>query len=81
SLIRAPNPTKVKTGSRPRAPHELSLLALTAPRVIEMDEPAAATDSSGETAALKVPPPEEVSITTVPGGDQAAPVAVEPPVV
>nr|GFC94042.1 hypothetical protein [Tanacetum cinerariifolium] len=47
SLIRAPNPTKVKTRSRPRAPHELSLLTLTAPRVIEMDEPAAATDSSG----------------------------------
>nr|GFC50694.1 hypothetical protein [Tanacetum cinerariifolium] len=31
SLIRAPNPTKVKTGSRPRAPHELPLLTLTAP--------------------------------------------------
>nr|GFA32819.1 hypothetical protein [Tanacetum cinerariifolium] len=102
SLIRAPNPTKVKTGSRPRAPHELPLLALTAPCVIEMDEPAAAMDSSGvpsaiekspldfadeaeasgqETAAPEVPPPEEVSITTVPGGDQAAPVAVEPPAV
>nr|GFD41054.1 hypothetical protein [Tanacetum cinerariifolium] len=47
SLIRAPNPTKVKTGSRPRAPHELPLLTLTASRVIEMDEPAVATDSSG----------------------------------
>nr|GFC64333.1 hypothetical protein [Tanacetum cinerariifolium] len=47
SLIRASNPTKVKTGSRPRAPHELPLLTLTAPRVIKMDEPAAATDSSG----------------------------------
>nr|GEZ91974.1 hypothetical protein [Tanacetum cinerariifolium] len=93
---------KVKTGSRPRAPHELPLLTLTAPRVIEMDEPAAATDSSGvpsaiekspldfadeveasgqETVAPEVPPPEEVPITTVPGGDQAAPVAVEPHVV
>nr|GFA92958.1 hypothetical protein [Tanacetum cinerariifolium] len=102
SLIRAPNPTKVKTGSRPCAPHELPLLTLTAPRFIEMDEPAAATDSSGvpsaiekspldfadeaeasgqETAAPEVPPPEEVPITTVPGGDQAAPVAVEPPAV
>nr|GFB86083.1 hypothetical protein [Tanacetum cinerariifolium] len=69
SLIRAPNPTKVKTGSRPRAPHELPLLTLTASRVIEMDEPNAATDSSG------------VPISTVPGGDQAAPVAVEPPTV
>nr|GEW06566.1 hypothetical protein [Tanacetum cinerariifolium] len=45
NLIRAPNPTKVKVGSRPRAPHEVPLLTLTAPRVIEMDEPAA-TDSS-----------------------------------
>nr|GEY18653.1 transcription factor, MADS-box [Tanacetum cinerariifolium] len=74
SLIRAPNPTKVKTGSRPRAPHELPLLTLTASRVIEMDEPA-------ETAAPDVPLPEEVPISTVPGGDQAAPVAVEPPTV
>nr|GFA97884.1 hypothetical protein [Tanacetum cinerariifolium] len=102
SLIRAPNPTKVKTGSRPRAPHELPLLTLTASHVIEMDEPAAATDSSGvpsviekspldfadeaeasgqETAAPEVPPPEEVPISTIPGGDQAAPVAVEPPTV
>nr|GFD42448.1 hypothetical protein [Tanacetum cinerariifolium] len=46
SLIRAPNPTKVKTGSHPRVPHELPLLTLTASRVIEMDEPAVATDSS-----------------------------------
>nr|GEV90310.1 hypothetical protein [Tanacetum cinerariifolium]GEX21561.1 hypothetical protein [Tanacetum cinerariifolium] len=46
NLIRAPNPTKVKIGSRPRAPHEVPPLTLTAPRVIEMDEPAA-TDSSG----------------------------------
>nr|GFC14069.1 putative transposase (putative), gypsy type [Tanacetum cinerariifolium] len=85
------------------APHELPLLTLTAPRVIEMDEPAAATDSSGvpsaierspldfadeaeasgqETAASEVPPPKEVPITTVPGGNQAAEtVAVEPPAV
>nr|GFB73585.1 hypothetical protein [Tanacetum cinerariifolium] len=53
SLIRAPNPTKVKTRSRPRAPHELPLLTLTAPRVIEMDEPAAATDSSGVPSAIE----------------------------
>nr|GEY27341.1 hypothetical protein [Tanacetum cinerariifolium] len=102
SLIRAHNPTKVNTESRLRAPHELPLLTLTAPRVIEMDEPAVVTDSSGvpsaiekssldfadeaeasgqETAAPEVPPPEEVPITTVPGGDQAAPIAVEPPMV
>nr|GFC59236.1 transposase (putative), gypsy type [Tanacetum cinerariifolium] len=53
SLIRAPNPIKVKTGSRLRAPHELPLLTLTAPRVIEMDEPAAATDSSGVPSAIE----------------------------
>nr|GEW68487.1 retrovirus-related Pol polyprotein from transposon TNT 1-94 [Tanacetum cinerariifolium] len=103
SLIRAPNPTKVKTGSRPRAPHELPLLTLTAPRVIEMDEPAVTTDSSvvpsaieispldfadeaeasgRETAALEMPPPEEVPITTAPGAGQAAEAVVaEPPAV
>nr|GEU85167.1 alpha/beta hydrolases superfamily protein [Tanacetum cinerariifolium] len=47
SLIRAPNPTKVKVESRPRTPHEVHLLTLTANRVIEMDDPTAATDSSG----------------------------------
>nr|GEX90784.1 hypothetical protein [Tanacetum cinerariifolium] len=100
SLIRTPNPTKVKTGSRSRAPHELPLLTLTVPRVIEMDEPAATTDSSGvpsaiekspldfadeaeassrEAATPEMPPPEEVPITTAPGGDQAAKtIAVDP---
>nr|GFA29740.1 hypothetical protein [Tanacetum cinerariifolium] len=46
NLIRAPNPTKVKTGTRPRAAHEVPLLTVTASRVIEMEDPAAATDSS-----------------------------------
>nr|GFC00093.1 hypothetical protein [Tanacetum cinerariifolium] len=103
SLIRAPNPTKVKTGSRPRALHELPLLTLTAPRVIKMEEPAVATDSSGvpstierspldfaheaeasgrETAALEMPPPEDVPITTASETNQAVEtVAVEPPAV
>nr|GEW10151.1 hypothetical protein [Tanacetum cinerariifolium] len=53
NLIRAPNPTKVKTGSRPRAPYEVSLLTLTASRVIEMDDPAAATDSSSIPSAIE----------------------------
>nr|GEU90183.1 putative reverse transcriptase domain-containing protein [Tanacetum cinerariifolium] len=52
NLIRAPNPTKVKVGSRPRAPHEIPLLTLAAPCVIEMDEPAA-TDSSGVSSIKK----------------------------
>nr|GEW16509.1 hypothetical protein [Tanacetum cinerariifolium] len=34
-------------GSCPRAPHEVPLLTLTANRVIEMDDPTAASDSSG----------------------------------
>nr|GFA31373.1 hypothetical protein [Tanacetum cinerariifolium] len=59
SLIRAPNPTKVKTGSRPRAPHELPLLTLTAYRVIEMDEPSVATDSSGAAPVVVEPPVQE----------------------
>nr|GEX83746.1 hypothetical protein [Tanacetum cinerariifolium] len=57
NLIRALNPTKVKTGSRPRAPHEVPLLTLTAPRVIEMDEPAA-TDSSGVPSTIERSPPD-----------------------
>nr|GEU86616.1 hypothetical protein [Tanacetum cinerariifolium] len=56
NLIRAPNPTKVKTGSRPRAPHEVPLLTLTAIRVIEMDDPAAATDSSGVPSTIERSP-------------------------
>nr|GEW17685.1 hypothetical protein [Tanacetum cinerariifolium] len=55
-LIHAPNPTKVKTGSRPRAPHEVPLLTLTATRVIEMDDPAAATDSSSVPSTIEKSP-------------------------
>nr|GFC53904.1 hypothetical protein [Tanacetum cinerariifolium] len=87
SLIRAPNPTKVKTGSRPRAPHELPLLTLTAPHVIKIERSpldfAHEAEASGrETAALEMPPPEDAPITTAPGTDQAVEtVAVEPPAV
>nr|GEY38269.1 hypothetical protein [Tanacetum cinerariifolium] len=52
NLIRAPNPTKVKVGSRLHVPHEVPLLTLTAPRVIEMDEPAA-TDSSSVPSTIE----------------------------
>nr|GEV17121.1 hypothetical protein [Tanacetum cinerariifolium] len=55
NLIRALNPTKVKVGSRPRAPHEVPLLTLTAPRVIEMDE-RAATDSSDVPSTIERSP-------------------------
>nr|GEX37303.1 hypothetical protein [Tanacetum cinerariifolium] len=73
SLIRALNPTKVKTGSRPRAPHELPLLTLTAPRVIEMDEPAAATDSSGVPSTIERSPLDFAYEAEVFDRDTAAP--------
>nr|GEZ65294.1 transposase (putative), gypsy type [Tanacetum cinerariifolium] len=102
SLIRAPNPTKVKTGSRPRAPHEVPLLTLTAARVIEMDELTATTDSSSVlsavekssldfthedgasdqgTTAPEVPPPEDVFAPAAPEvGQSEGAVVAEPPV-
>nr|GEV47401.1 hypothetical protein [Tanacetum cinerariifolium] len=46
NLIRAPNPTKVKTCTRPSAAHEVRLLTVTASRVIKMEDLATATDSS-----------------------------------
>nr|GEW86420.1 hypothetical protein [Tanacetum cinerariifolium] len=46
NLICAPNPTKVKIGTRPRVAHEVPLLTVTASRVIEMEDTVAATDSS-----------------------------------
>nr|GEW52126.1 hypothetical protein [Tanacetum cinerariifolium] len=86
----------------PPCPHEVPLLTLTASRVIKMDEPAVATDSSGVpsaieksplvlahedgasdqgTAALEMPPPEDVPATAAPGVGQAEEaVEVEPPV-
>nr|GFB93222.1 hypothetical protein [Tanacetum cinerariifolium] len=73
SLIRAPNPTKVKTESCPCAPHELSLLTLTAPRVIEMDEPAAATDSSSIPSTIERSPLDFAHEAEVSGRETAAP--------
>nr|GEX67160.1 uncharacterized mitochondrial protein AtMg00810-like [Tanacetum cinerariifolium] len=46
SLIGAPNPTKVKTGIRPHAPHEVPLLSVTANRVIDMEDMTGASGSS-----------------------------------
>nr|GEY42697.1 hypothetical protein [Tanacetum cinerariifolium] len=80
NLIRAQNPTKVKVGSRPRARNEVPLLTLTASRVIEMDDPAVATDSDQGTAAPEMPPSEDVPTTVAPGTGQAEEVAaVDPP--
>nr|GEW66875.1 hypothetical protein [Tanacetum cinerariifolium] len=56
NLIHASNPTKVKIESRPRAPHEVPLLTLTANRVIEMDDSTAAKDSSGVPSTIERSP-------------------------
>ncbi|GKA21099.1 hypothetical protein Tco_0701088 [Tanacetum coccineum] len=53
NLISAPNPTKVKTRTRPRAAHEVPLLTVTASRVIDMEDPTAATESSGTPSTIK----------------------------
>nr|GEU61095.1 transposase (putative), gypsy type [Tanacetum cinerariifolium] len=73
NLIRAPNPTKVKIGSRPRAAHEVPLLTMSINRVIEMEDSTAATDSS------EVPPPEDVPATSAPEAGQAEKVATTDP--
>ncbi|GJU76175.1 hypothetical protein Tco_1273245 [Tanacetum coccineum] len=46
NLISAPNPTKVKTRTRPLLTHEFPLLTATAGRVIEMEIPPLASGSS-----------------------------------
>nr|GEW82128.1 hypothetical protein [Tanacetum cinerariifolium] len=47
---------EVKTGSRARAAHEVPLLTVTANRVIEMEDPTAATDSSGVPSTIERSP-------------------------
>nr|GEW38048.1 hypothetical protein [Tanacetum cinerariifolium] len=49
----APNPSKVKTGLRPRAAHEVPLLTATASRVIDMEDPDVATESSGTPSTIE----------------------------
>nr|GFB47743.1 hypothetical protein [Tanacetum cinerariifolium] len=73
SLICALNPTKVKTGSRLRAPYELPLLTLTAHRVIKMDEPAAATDSSGVPSTIERSPLDFAHESEASGRETATP--------
>nr|GEW10154.1 staphylococcal-like nuclease CAN2 [Tanacetum cinerariifolium] len=74
-LIRAPNPTKVKTESRPRAAHELPLLTMTATRVVEVEDPAAATDSSGVPSTIERGAPEASQTESV--AATAPPVTIE----
>ncbi|GJX38736.1 hypothetical protein Tco_0252039 [Tanacetum coccineum] len=68
NLIRASNPTKVKIGTRPCAAHEVPLLTVTASRVIEMEEPAAATETEDQVqgiVASEVTLPENVTTMRV----------------
>ncbi|GJZ04633.1 hypothetical protein Tco_0537908 [Tanacetum coccineum] len=50
------NPAKVKIKTRPRAAHEVSLLTVTASRVIEMEDTAMASGSSGTPSTLEKSP-------------------------
>ncbi|GKC04133.1 hypothetical protein Tco_0995743 [Tanacetum coccineum] len=56
NLISAPNPTKVNTGTRPHATHEVPLLTVTASHVIDMEDPVAATESSGTPSTIEKSP-------------------------
>ncbi|GJV32213.1 hypothetical protein Tco_1392613 [Tanacetum coccineum] len=64
NLISAPNPTKVKTGTRPRDAHEVPLLTATTTRVIAMGDAIGLSSSSRtpstETVAPEVPPQENM---------------------
>ncbi|GKA64318.1 hypothetical protein Tco_0763924 [Tanacetum coccineum] len=46
-LDQCPNPAKVKTGTRPRAAHEVPLITATANHVIDMEDTTGASGSSG----------------------------------
>nr|GEV10321.1 hypothetical protein [Tanacetum cinerariifolium] len=63
SLISTPNPAKVKTGTRPRATHEVPLLTATANRVIDMEDSVRASESSGTPSTLEKNPSAEDVIT------------------
>ncbi|GKA34314.1 hypothetical protein Tco_0720743 [Tanacetum coccineum] len=56
NLISAPNPARVKTGTRPRAAHEVPLLTVTASHVIEMEDTTVASGSSETPSTLEKSP-------------------------
>ncbi|GKE39482.1 hypothetical protein Tco_1462887, partial [Tanacetum coccineum] len=56
NLISAPNPTKVKTGIRPRAAYEVPLLTATANRVIEMEDTIETSESLGAPSTMEKSP-------------------------
>ncbi|GJR90491.1 hypothetical protein Tco_0214502 [Tanacetum coccineum] len=72
NLISAPNPTKVKTGMRPHATHDVPLLTATASRVIEMEDPVAMSTSS------KTPSAPAVASQEVPSAENTATAEVVP---
>ncbi|GJX21201.1 hypothetical protein Tco_0223878, partial [Tanacetum coccineum] len=56
NLISTPNPIVIKTGTRPRTAHEMPLLTVIASRQIDMDEPAATSESSGAPSTIERSP-------------------------
>nr|GEW58940.1 ribonuclease H-like domain-containing protein [Tanacetum cinerariifolium] len=50
--VMPPNPAKVKTGTRPRAAHEVPLLTATANRMMDMEDAVGASESSGTPSTL-----------------------------
>nr|GEU42859.1 hypothetical protein [Tanacetum cinerariifolium] len=56
NLIIALNSSKVKTGLRPCAAHEVPLLTAITSRVIDMEDPDVATESSGTPSAIEKSP-------------------------
>ncbi|GJV55404.1 hypothetical protein Tco_1456409 [Tanacetum coccineum] len=56
NLISAPSPTKVKTGTRPRAAHEVPLLIVTTSHVIDVEDAAVVSESSGTPSTIEKSP-------------------------
>nr|GEU78305.1 transposase (putative), gypsy type [Tanacetum cinerariifolium] len=56
NFISVMNPTKVKTGTHPRAAHEVPLLTITASRVIDTEDVVATSESSGTPSTIEKSP-------------------------
>ncbi|GJZ95066.1 hypothetical protein Tco_0667269 [Tanacetum coccineum] len=56
NLIKAPNPTKVKTGTRQRVAHEVPLMTTTVSRVIQMVDATELSTSSGTPSTIEMSP-------------------------
>ncbi|GKD94183.1 hypothetical protein Tco_1374020 [Tanacetum coccineum] len=56
NLISAPNPAKVKMGTRPRAAHKVPLLTAIANRMIVMEDATIALGSSGTPSTVEKSP-------------------------